>query len=189
MRDGVYKNLAMPRVYRSLLRSCIREAERGDTARRLAERALERDVRRELSSGFVRELRLMDAEGSLPGLGKLAACTNSKELGCQNSPLENLVVAQAQRLQREGDNTLGLGRRAIEEALVRWRDRQARQIEQHCVVETGADVARTITQAARTALTTADVKSIASRLIEAKPPVTSTRRSSVDLDEDLTRPR
>ena len=63
MRDGVYKNLPLLRVYRSLLRSCIREAERGETARQLAERALERNVRQELSAKFVRQLRMIEAEG------------------------------------------------------------------------------------------------------------------------------
>jgi hypothetical protein len=189
MRDGIYKNLPMPRVYRSLLRSCIREAERGETARQLAERALERDIRRELSVKFVRQLRIIETEGALPGFGRLAACVSPKELGGQNSPLEHLVLQQAQRLQDEGANPLDLGRRAVEEALIRWRVRQVRQIEQHCVVETGASIARPITRAAEAALLNADIQSIARRLIEGEPPRISRRRAAIDLDEDLTRPR
>jgi hypothetical protein len=55
----------MPPSWRTFLRRCKRQAERGEPALRAAESALEKGARRELSSAFLR------------ALGKLAAESNS----------------------------------------------------------------------------------------------------------------
>jgi hypothetical protein len=192
MRDGIHKTLPMAPAYRRLVRACTREADRGENARGLAERALMLDLRRcELSDEFWRTLRRWATEGSdeLPGLSRLAMCESSRDAGGRNSPFENLLLDQAQRLERAGEcgDALVLG--ALTAALGRWRERQARQVEQHIRSKLGGS-ARPTDFAARDALLSADVQSIARGFLEPdKSAVRSRVRTPLDLDEDLARLR
>ena len=53
VRDGIYKNLPLGRGWKSLLKSCEREKERGDTSRSKAVRAIVAEIGVELSAEFL----------------------------------------------------------------------------------------------------------------------------------------
>ena len=187
MRDGIYKNLPMRRGYHSLVRSCMREVERGDTANRFAEKAVEQDVRAEVSPTFVAGIiGRADSQADLPGLSPLARCSDPRELGGSSTPLEKLCLSHARRLEREGKKGKSLAQNALVDALRSWVKRQERQIEQHCLAEGGTS-ARPVVQAAHNALRSVDLGGIADRLVSGEKPASSAPRKPVQLDEDLTK--
>ena len=187
MRDGVYKGLPMPKSYGSLVRMCGRAVERGDAARLAARKAFEQDVRDELSRTFLRNLQrvVADACARLPGLCPLAVCGSSRELGGQNGALENDIVAQAQRLEREEGVDSRLVERALAEAFRRWRDSRIRQIDEHCIPQD----ARADARASAEALRTVDLDGVAASLLANRSTTVSrVLRARIDPDEDLARP-
>lgn len=187
MRDGVYKDLPLPKPYKDLVRASEREAEHGEVTQRLALRAIAHDVRRELPSGFVTRLLQMadEVEIGLFGLSALAASGNSRDLGGRNSALANDVLAHARRLIRDGYSGRRLAERALAEGIRDWRDRRIRQIEEHCISRD----ARSTAGASADALRVANLQDVATRLLEKRPsenvqPV----RAPLDIDEDLPLP-
>jgi hypothetical protein len=57
MRDGIYKSLPLGRGWKSLLRSCEREKERGETACVKARRAIIAELCIEVLPAFIHEIR------------------------------------------------------------------------------------------------------------------------------------
>jgi hypothetical protein len=103
MRDGLYKNLPLPRPWQAALRSCTLDAERGTIAREKVERAIGQDLQREIQPPFMRALReeADRAESLLPGFRVFGEVT-SRDLGGQNTPLETEIIANARRLEGAG---------------------------------------------------------------------------------------
>ena len=191
MRDGIYKNLPMPRPWKSLLRCCDREAERGETARRMAERAVESDAHQELTPKFMRALvKAIEAiNNALPGLSILPDYQASRDIGGQNNALENNVLAKAQRLALDGVRGDDLIMRATEGALAERISAQWRALEQHCLVHEH-EAARPALHAVRGSLDSVDLHRIAKGVItgERKPSIRLRKRIDVDRD-DLTQPQ
>ena len=191
MRDGIYKDLPMPRPWKSLLRCCEREAERGDTARRMAERAVESDAHRELTSKFMRDLaKALEADNTaLPGFSILSDYQASRDIGGQNNSLENNVLARAKRLSSDGVRRDDLIIQAIVEALGERVRSQWRALEQYCLVYESEAVRPTL-YAVRGSLDSIDLHRVAKGVIagERKPTTRLRRRIDVDRD-DLTRPQ
>lgn len=192
MRDGVYKNLPLPRPWKSLLRCCDREAERGETARRMAERAVESDAFRELTPGFLRCLaEAIEANSTaLPGFSILSDYGASRDLGGQNSPLENDVLARAKRLAIDGSlQGSDLMNNAIEGGLTEWVNTQRRAMELHCLVSASETAARPALNAVYNSLATVDIQVIAKNVIagERRPITRLRKRIHVDRD-DLSSP-
>jgi len=190
MRDGIYKDLPMQSWWRTVLRRCERQAERGEPALRAAERALEKDVREELSPTLLRGLRRLAVESSatLTGSVAFANVRAARDIGGTGSPLEESTLNCARQFERAGLRGDDLMKRALEQAIARRAEARVRQIEAHALVKGGGE-ARSIIQAVRRALGAADCGTIASRILSGERPVTSSRRPPVDADEDLTRPR
>jgi hypothetical protein len=69
VRDGIYKNLPLGRGWKSLLKSCEREKERGGTAGAKALRAIVAEIGVEVSGKFIHELLATARRGEslLPG--------------------------------------------------------------------------------------------------------------------------
>jgi hypothetical protein len=86
MRDGLYKNLPLPRRWQAVLRSCTLDAERGTIAREKVERAIGQDLQREIQPPFMRAFReeADRAESLLPGFRVFGEVT-SRDLGGQNT--------------------------------------------------------------------------------------------------------
>jgi len=180
----------MPPSWRTLLRRCERQAERGEPALRAAERALGMDAREELSPAFLRGLRKRVAESDLmlPGVGGIAQVRAAREIGGTGTPLEEATLNCARRFEQAGLQGIGLMQRALEQALAfrgQWRERQ---IEAHALMKGGSE-ARPIVQAVRDALGAVDCHTLSSHILSGEGPGTPSRRPPVDADEDLTRPR
>ena len=180
MRDGIWKGLPLPREWRSVLKSCVREAERGAVAEGKLAHALAKALG-DLSPAFLRRLqsRARDVSPELPGL------TNPASLGAV-SVLEGMVAVRFVQLEGAGFHGDGLARRAVEEALQQWRERMGRHIRQYCFREAGDDAAMVI-GALRAAEDRMDIGAIvADRLAGERVPRAAPQRP-VGLDEDLTR--
>lgn len=190
MRDGVYKDLPQPRPWRGLVRSCTREAERGAPARQRAERALVADLGTEITPGFLRQFRRRaeDSAALLPGMSSFDGIASSRDLGGENTPLENLVVDHARRLERTRVTGDRLAHEALEAALADWTERRFRHLAQHCLTKAG-EAARPTLEAAREALAAQDFGALARRRLAGERSPRGPTRRAVDLDEDLTNPQ
>ncbi len=183
MRDGIYKDLPMPRGWQSLLRACLREAERGDIARRAADKALHADVKRDVSSEFMRRLRQM-AESNQPNLPGFASPGLHFAVGLAASPLERCIAQQAMNLHALGAGGLDLMQRALSRGLADMQSQQLRQVEQHIYLYGGRD-ARDVMTAVRAACKGL-AEQLAAECCGAAPKRSATAiRTRIDLDEDL----
>jgi hypothetical protein len=183
VRDGIFKDLPMPRAWRSLMRAAVRPAERGDTARRFAEKALTRDINQELPS----VTRLLDqmvgnGQGTLPGFEAPAALIHIP--GAHPSPMEQSIVAAGRRLESEGVRGSALKQQALHEAMSDWAERRLRHIEQHGLVKSGTEAWPAL-RAARVAVMSV-LPEVTQRLLSGTAGTGSAARRPVDLDEDLT---
>ena len=184
MRDGIFKDLPMPRAWRSLMRAAVRPAERGDTARRFAERALDRDVNQELPS----VARVLDrvggtGQGTLPGFEAPLASGHTSDDQC--SPLERSIAAAGRRLESEGVRGSDLKQQALQEGLNEWTERRLRQMEQHGLAKAGTAAWPTL-RAARAAVTSV-LPEMMQRVLSGTRNKSPAARQGVDLDEDLTK--
>ncbi len=190
MRDGIHKTLSQPRPWRGLLRSCAREAERGETAYRRAKKAIESDLATELTPGFIRRLVLRAAESEtlLPSFKVFDDNSSSRDLAGENAPLENLVLDHARRLERDGIHGARLANDAVEGALVEWMHRRMRHMTQHCLGEAG-EAARPMLDAVRAAIAAQDFKAIVAARLAGDQPAAAAEKRPINLDEDLAKPR
>lgn len=191
MRDGIYKTLPLGRGWKSLLKSCEREKERGKTAAAKATRAVAVEAYAEISAPFVRALNTHATRGEslFTELSQAGPELSSRDLGGCNSPFESNVLTSYRRLQSEG--VLGRERvnAALREGIEELKQRRSRQIEQHCLQEAGRE-AKPILEAARSAISGVDDSVIVQNLLDGtnrKAP--SVEKLPIDLDEDLTKIR
>ena len=180
----------MPPAWRTLLRRCERQAERGEPALRAAESALEKDARREISLAFLRGLRKLASEsvsmltGSVAFLNVRAA----RDIGGTGSSLEEATLNCARQFEQAELRGVELVRRALEQAFAFRGESRGREMEAHALLKAGRQ-ARPVIQAMRRAQGAVDCRAMASRILSGEGPVSSSRRPPVDADEDLTRPR
>lgn len=184
MRDGIFKDLPLPRAWRSLMRAAVRPAERGEVARRFAEKALARDINQELPS-VTRLLSQIvgNRQGTLPGFEAPAAPGHAP--GGHPSPLEQSIVAAGRRLESEGMRGSALKQQAVLEGVLDRVERRMRHIEQHGLTKGGAEV-WPVLRAARAALMSV-APEVTQRLLSGASSTGSAARRPVDLDEDLTK--
>jgi hypothetical protein len=188
VRDGIYKTLTLGHGWKSLLRSCEREKERGETARAKASRAIVRELYAELSGGFIRSLsaHAMRGEALFEGFGKLGTEISARDLGGCNSPFENNVLRSYSRLQDQGVNGRERVTASLREGIDELKQRRSRQIEQHCLQEAGSK-AKPILNAVRTAISKVENIAIVDGLLEGKDRrVPRIKNAPIDLDENLT---
>jgi hypothetical protein len=188
VRDGLYRDLPLARAWRGLLKSCEREAERGQISRQKAGRALLADFKAQLSGGFVTRVR-KEVERSasfLPIFEGFALDTTARDLGGNNSAFENEVLKSLRRLEHQGRRGTSLLVEAFGDAIRSWGDRQSRLIEQHCLTKAGAE-AQPIVHGVRAALRDADVPAIVNAFICGKR-LPRSGPGTIGLDDDLTRP-
>lgn len=185
MRDGIYKTLNLGRGWKSFLKSCERAKERGATAIEKAKAVVTRDFYLEVSSEFVHKLLgMVRKEDLLPGFRAIDPSLTSRDLGGNNSPLENAVLASAKRLESKGVKGRALVDHALGESLEEHKRSRMFQIEQHCLKEAGLS-AKPVIEAARMALLRTDpVGVVASRFQEKPRRIVLTARA-IDLDENL----
>jgi len=188
MRDGIYKSLRLGHGWKSFLRSCEREKERGKTAQHKANRAIVRELNGELSGRFLRALKDHASRGELlfAGSGKLGADVSPRDLGGCNSPFENNVLKNYSRLQDEGVNGRERVAAALRAGIDELKESRTRQIEQHCLQEVGPK-AKPILEAVRIAIEKADNSSVVDGLLDENArQAPKLEPKLIDLDEDLT---
>ena len=183
MRDGIYKDLPMPRGWKSLLRACLREAERGDIAARAAYKAMDADVKRDVSPGFLKRLRQM-AETNQPTLPGFGAAGLEFEAGVTATPHERCITQHAQRLHANGVGGRDLMQRALADGLADMRAQQLRQMEQHVYLDGGRD-ARAVMTAVRMACSGIPEQLAAECCGTAPKRAAAVTRKRIDPDEDL----
>jgi len=190
VRDGIYKDLPQPRAWKGLLRSCTREAERGDPANHRASRAVAADCDIEITASFLRRFRRRadDAALQLPGVGSFDGIASSRDIGGENTPLENLMIEHARRLERGGITGDHLTTEAMTAALEDWKERRFRHMAQHCVTKAG-DGARPTLAAVRQALDAQDLRGFVARRLAGERAASPAAARPIDLDEDLANPR
>jgi hypothetical protein len=189
MRDGIWKDLPMSSSWRTLVRRCEREADRGEPAVHAAGRALEIDAQQELSPAFLRQFTTLARRSSemLPNIGSFEHVASARDIDGTGSPLEESVLNSARRLEATGLSGDALVQRALEQSLALRSSARIRQIEEHCVVKAGSQ-ARPIVQAARRAVAAIEHSGMVRRILSGEGPM-KLPRPSLDADEDLTRPR
>jgi len=185
MRDGIYKSLKLGQGWKSFLKSCEREKERGDTALAKARNAVAKDLYIEVSAVFIHELlTLVRATDLFPGFGSIDPELTCRDLGGNNSPLENDVLASAKRLEAKGVRGRAIVDQALGEGLERHKQARVAQIEQHCLNEAGLK-SKPIVDAARQAMQRADVSDVVENLIQGKRLKVSRPKQPIHPDESL----
>lgn len=179
VRDGIWKGLSLPREWKSVLRSCTRESERGQTAQGKLAFALAKALT-DVSPAFRRRL-LMLSEESCPGL---PGFSDPATLGAR-SILEGMIATRFAQLENAGIHGVDLAHRAVEETLLQMRERIGRQLRQHCFREAGGE-APAVIGALRAAEDATDLGRIAADYLVGKRPGRSAPRPAINLDEDLT---
>lgn len=188
MRDGIYKSLPLGRGWKSLLKSCEREKERGETACAKARRAIIAELCIEVSPTFIHEIlaRARQSESLLAVFRAFDLDLTCRDLGGNNSPFENDVLASAKRMEAKGIRGTAIVDSALKESLERLKERRVLQIEQHCLYEGGVE-ARPMIQAARQAVSGADTSVIVTDLTQGKRLKTPQLKRPIDLEEDLSK--
>ena len=185
MRDGIYKSLKLGQGWKSLLKSCEREKERGNTASAKARNAVAKDLYIEVSAVFIHELlaRVRPTD-LLPGFKSIDPDLTCRDLGGNNSPLENDVLASAKRLESKGVRGRAVVDQALGESLERHKRARVVQIEQHCLNEAGLK-SGPIINAVRQAMLRADVSDVVENLIQGKRLKLSRPKQPIHPDESL----
>lgn len=173
----------MPSRWRSLLKACLREAERGNIAARVAYKAMQADFNRDVSPGFRKRLHQMGESNqpTLPGFG-----TTSLDFaaGIAATPHERCIAQHAHRLHASGVGGRDLEQRAIADGLADMQAQQLRQMEQHVYLGGGRG-AREVMAAVRTACDGVP-EQLAAECCGAAPKRAATAaRPRIDLDENL----
>lgn len=173
----------MPRGWKSLLKACLREAERGETAKRAAYKAMHADIKRDVSQGFLQRLRQM-TESSQPTLPGFPSSGLEFAPGVAATPHERCITQHAQRLHANGVGGRDLMQRALSDGFSDMRTQQLRQVEQHVYLDGGQD-AREVMTAVRTACNGVAEQIAAECCGTAPKRVVTKTRTRIDLDEDL----
>ncbi len=188
MRDGIYKGLKMGRGWRSLLKHCEREADRGPRAQQAAVSALDRDLRRNVQAATLRGLRSIanDMSRFLPGLSPHDP-RSSSDTPVNASPLEDTVWRHFRRVLSEGGQGDDAVRRAVRDALGEWKERCIRQVQEQCLSHPSRNTQK-ILAAAQDALNAANCDEISRRFVSGEK-ISKMARKQIDLDEDLVGPK
>lgn len=181
MRDGIFKSLPMPPVWRRLLRRCDREADRGMRDEEAAKDALRHDLRAGLTTSGINALRklLRDTQGMFPGFGELPFAFGD---ALHQSALERDIQSQLARHWAAGNSGEHLVESAVRATLQRCSDQFLRQFEQHLGPTDRA--AATATLAAAKAACQAAIPLVTQEVLGLAAPV-RTARQKIDLDENL----
>jgi hypothetical protein len=188
MRDGIYKNLPLPKPWRAFLKSCTLDAERGEIAREKCERAAGGELRQippKFMAAFREEAEV--AESLLPGIKAFGAEVTASDLGGQNSPLTNLILAHARRLEGAGIKGAELERASYTGALQETMNAQQRLIEQTILASGSDSDAKATLGATRNAIRSAKIGPIVDSFLSDRTLKLPPGRRAINLDEDLSR--
>jgi hypothetical protein len=188
MRDGIYKNPALSMPWRALLKSCMLDAERGEIAREKCERAAGLELR-EIRPQFMAAFReKAETAGSLlPGFKAFDADVTTSDLGGQNLPLENRMLAHARRLESAGLKGAELVAASCADALQETMSAHERLIEQTILASGSDSDSKATIDAARRAVDSAKIMPIVDSFLAGRSLNLPPARRPIDLDEDLSR--
>lgn len=191
MRDGIYKNPPISQSWRSVLRACTLDAERGSIALEKFKRAVMQDFQREIHPQFIRKFRekIELSESLLPGIQVFGAGVLSKDLGGQNSSLENSTIAHARQLEANGVKGAQLEKEAYSNAVKEYLEFQKRLMEQTIVNSNKLSdpEARATHMALQSTFKTPVVESLIDGVLAGSKLDLPPARRPIDLDEDLSR--
>jgi hypothetical protein len=188
MRDGIYKNLPLPKPWKAFLKSCTLDAERGEIAREKCERAvfLElRDVPPKFREAFREKIKA--TESLLPGFKVFGSEVTSSETGGENSPLTNRVLAHARRLESRGLKGQELEGTAYAVALEDGLAAAQRLIEQTILTSGSDSESKATLTAVREAIKSVKTAPIVDAFLAGGSLNLPPARRPIDLDEDLSR--
>lgn len=178
MRDGIHKDLPLPRGFKAALRSCANAAERGDTARSKLTHALARQLAG-VSPGFLARLR--QRANDTPGLPGLL---DSDTLD-PSSVLERWVAKRFVQLETSSVRGDALLQAALAEGLGMLNEAFGRAVRQHCAAAGGNDATGTAAAYAETAAAV-DLAKLAADRLAGERPARAVPRRPISLEEDLT---
>jgi hypothetical protein len=188
MRDGIYKNLPLSPEWRAVLKSCLLDAERGTIAQEKVERAIGRELQREIQPQFLKAFREKTklTETLLQGF-LVFGVEVGRDLAGQNSPLKNGIIAQARRLEAAGLKGVELEREAVMSAVNEYKEPRKRLIEQTILTSASDQDAKATKRAVQDAFKAAKIEPIVEALLAGYSPDLPPARRPIDLDEDLSR--
>ena len=182
MRDGIYKGLTLPRRWRTLLRRCEREADRGSRAGTAALAAVEGDLRSHVSPATVRTLLSLATSAAVPLPGFSTWGSDLRNMAGQ-TPLADLLLRHFYRTLSTGARGPQVVHDSICDALREWGTRHLHHVEEHYIAHAG-NHARDVLDAVRRAINAIDHDEVAARLMRTeKPP--HPEKHPIDPDEDL----
>lgn len=186
MRDDIHKSAPVPPKWRTLMKHCQREADRGEVAQRSAAAAMIGEARRELSPRFVAELVRV---GSSPQ-GKLFGFADSVgdpvELGGRGTALERRVTEIFRRQLMMGQFGKEGVERAIELALEERHESRLLQMEGHWRGNCNVSDATLLSGEVRAAFGKLSMKTLAQYLVDGEDPrKLIPKRPTLKVDDDL----
>jgi hypothetical protein len=189
MRDGIYKNPSLSKPCQALLKSCTQDAERGEIARQKCDLMIGQYMQDEIAPHFITAIRGLaeDARSLLPGFRAITDQVTSRDLGGNNSPLENEILARARRCEREGLKGADLLREACVAAAREYLSRQGRVISQTIFIREGDPRANATIDAVWDAINSARIEPLVEAILSGRPLELAPARRPIDPDEDISR--
>ena len=186
MRDGIYKGLSVRRDWKRLLLWCEREADRGRATEAAAVRAIERDLHREVSRGFIVELcaAAESARAMLPGLFEADVSQYLNMSERDRTPFEDILTRSFARNAMAGQVGVDLVRHSFADGITEWNRRHHKLIRENYLAQAGEHASREVLSALNAALGSVSPDALAERVLQGESP-TRTSRRAVDPDEDL----
>jgi len=164
------------------------DVERGTIAQEKVQRAIGRELQREIQPQFMKAFREKTklTETLLPGFLAFGVDVIGRDLAGQNSPLEKEIIAQAKRLEAAGLKGAELEREAVVSAVKEYMERRKRQIEQTILTSASDQDAKATMRAVQDAFNTAKIEPIVDALLAGSSADLPPARRPIDLDEDLS---
>ena len=186
MRDDIHKSAPVPPKWRTLMKHCQREADRGEAAQRSAAATMISEARRELAPQFVIELVRVVSSPQ----GNLFAFADSVgdpvELGGRGTALERRVTEILRRQLMIGQFGKEGVERAIELALEERQESRLLQMEGHWRGNCNVSDATLLSAAVRAAFGKLSMKTLAHHLVEGEElHKLIPKRRTLKVDDDL----
>lgn len=186
MRDDIHKSAPVPPKWRTLMKHCQREADRGEAAQRSAAAAMIGEVTRELSPQFVAELVGVGSSPQGNLFGFVHSVGDPVELGGRGTVLERRVTEFFRRQIMLGQFGKEGVERAIYLALEERQESRLLQMQGHWRGNCNVSDATLLSREVREALEKFSLKTLTHCLVDGEDPhKLIPKRSTVKVDDDL----
>jgi hypothetical protein len=188
MRDDIHKSAPVPAAWRTLMKRCALEADRGTRTTLAAENALRIEIRQELSPGFLLGIRnaANSPQGNLFPIGQ-KFIKSAAQLGGIGSTFEEQVIQSLNRHSETEGCTPEATKQALQDVISERLEANARAMTGHWL-KCGDAQARDAIIEMKTAVRSIDVTQLVADLVQPSPPPPPSptkKTGSLNLDEDL----